>query len=174
MRNAGPLHQCINTAATERARSHRQPVGAPLVGALLWTPRTQKDVLRVLRGSKQLAVLRAPSRPFADQKQFKPFSVPLRVPPWIKAVRCSPRPSASSADKKMLSTDNPPISAADGRPATRRLQHSWSYTLMRICQYAHKCFFHKIDNDGKSPEQAPGPPRFRDAMIAQRQMPSCP
>ena len=47
MRSAGPLHQCINTAATERARSHRQPVGAPLVGALLWTPRTQKDVLRV-------------------------------------------------------------------------------------------------------------------------------
>ena len=58
---------------------------------------------------------------------------------------------------------------SDRRPATRRLQHSWSYTLMRICQYAYKCSIHKIDNDGQSPEQAPGPPGLRGAMIAQRQ-----
>ena len=70
-----------------------------------------------LRGSKEV---RCSSRPFADKKAVKPFSAPLRV----------------LRGQKMFSVS---LRALRGPKA---VGYSWSYILMCICQYAHKCFIY--------------------------------
>ena len=63
-------------------------------------------------------VFSVPLRVLRGQKGVKVFFVPLRGPSWIKRVkgvlRAPPRPSASSADKKVLRCSSCPFVALRG------------------------------------------------------------